>query len=186
MPRRQRSLLAALIASLLLHAAALVGRPPPAATPSPAPPPLQAVLQAATLPPEAPPPAPPELAVDDAPAAPEKAEAARPKPVGKPAKSAVDRKAAVKTWQRELREQVVAQRQQGLCYPAAAIRGGLQGEVSVLVILDGTGLVSASRIEASSGHALLDEAALCAVRRLRPLPDDAPREFVLPVRFVIR
>ena len=73
-----------------------------------------------------------------------------------------------------------------LLYPAAAIERGLQGEALVLLFLDAAGNAIAARIESSSGHGILDEAALRAVRSLRSLPASAPREVLLPVRFRLR
>jgi protein TonB len=73
-----------------------------------------------------------------------------------------------------------------LPYPPEAIERGLQGEALVMIFLDGSGSVVAARLEASSGHALLDDAAVRAARRLRALPDSAPREALLPVRFRLR
>ena len=70
-----------------------------------------------------------------------------------------------------------------LLYPPEAIARGLQGEALVLLFLDEAGNAIAARIEASSGHALLDEAALRAARTLRSLPASAPREALVPVRF---
>ena len=73
-----------------------------------------------------------------------------------------------------------------LLYPAEAIERGLQGEALVLLFLDESGKVVAARLEASSGHALLDDAAVRAARSLRSLPSSAPREALLPVRFRLR
>jgi protein TonB len=73
-----------------------------------------------------------------------------------------------------------------LFYPAEAIERGLQGETLVLLFLDESGNAVAARIEASSGHALLDEAAVRAARTLRSLPASAPREAIVPVRFRLR
>ena len=56
----------------------------------------------------------------------------------------------------------------------------------VLLFLDASGNAIAARLEASSGHALLDDAAVRAARTLRALPDSAPREALLPVRFRLR
>jgi protein TonB len=78
------------------------------------------------------------------------------------------------------------QLQRELPYPPEAIARGLQGEALVLLFLDAAGNVIAARIESSSGHALLDEAAVRAARSLRALPDSAPREALLPVRFRLR
>ena len=73
-----------------------------------------------------------------------------------------------------------------LPYPPEAIERGLQGEALVLIFLDRSGNAIAARLEASSGHAILDDAAVRAARRLRALPDSAPREALLPVRFRLR
>lgn len=179
-----RPFLSALAVSLLVHALALYGPPAPTTSSPPATPPLQASLR--------PPPAAlasPEFIV---PAAPEEsAETAEkpvtaPAPTEKPRKSAVDRKNAPKTWTEAIRDQFAAQQRAGLFYPPAAIRQGLEGEALVLLLIDTQGTVVAARIETSSGHALLDEAALQAVRRLRTLPADAPQETLLPVRFRLR
>ena len=83
-------------------------------------------------------------------------------------------------------EQLRQRDAEGLFYPAEAIAQGLQGEVQVLMILDPSGQVSAARVEQSSGHPLLDAAALRAVRSLRSLPADAPRQVVQAVRFRLR
>jgi len=68
-------------------------------------------------------------------------------------------------------------------YPQEAIDLGLQGEVLLLLFLDGAGNVLAARVERSSGHALLDQAAAKAARQLKALPEGAARETILPVRF---
>ena len=73
-----------------------------------------------------------------------------------------------------------------LPYPPEAIERGLQGEALVLLFLDAAGNVIAARLESSSGHVLLDDAAVRAARSLRSLPDSAPREALLPVRFRLR
>jgi len=73
-----------------------------------------------------------------------------------------------------------------LLYPPEAIERGLQGEALVLLFLDESGNAVAARLEASSGYALLDDAAVRAARTLRALPSGAPREALLPVRFRLR
>lgn len=73
-----------------------------------------------------------------------------------------------------------------LFYPLEAIERGLEGETLVLLFLDASGNAVAARIETSSGHAILDEAAVRAARTLRSLPDNAPREALVPVRFTLR
>jgi periplasmic protein TonB len=86
----------------------------------------------------------------------------------------------------EAARQANAQMARELFYPPEAIARGLEGEVLVLLFLDETGNAIAARLEASSGHALLDDAAVRAARTLRALPDSAPREALLPVRFRLR
>ena len=71
-------------------------------------------------------------------------------------------------------------------YPPEAIERGLEGEALVLLFLDEAGNAIAARIEASSGHAILDAAAVRAARTLKSLPASAPREALLPVRFRLR
>jgi protein TonB len=73
-----------------------------------------------------------------------------------------------------------------LPYPAEAIQRGLQGDALVLLFLDASGNAIAARLESSSGHALLDDAAVQAARGLRSLPHSAPREALVPVRFRLR
>ena len=88
-----------------------------------------------------------------------------------------------KNWQDEVKRQIKKLDERGLFYPAEAISRGLEGEALTLLIIDENGKVSAARIEQSSGHRILDDAALRAVRSLHSLPADAPRETLLPVRF---
>jgi len=73
-----------------------------------------------------------------------------------------------------------------LFYPPEAIERGLEGEALVLLFLDESGNAIAARIEASSGHAILDAAAVRAARTVKSLPSSAPREALLPVRFRLR
>ena len=77
-------------------------------------------------------------------------------------------------------------------YVAGRIGTGLMiaawnGDLAMMkLFLDAPGNVIAARLESSSGHALLDDAAVRAARTLRALPDSAPREALLPVRFRLR
>jgi protein TonB len=79
-----------------------------------------------------------------------------------------------------------AQMARELLYPPEAIARGLEGQALVLLFLDASGNAIAARLESSSGYALLDDAAVRAARTLRALPDSAPREALLPVRFRLR
>jgi periplasmic protein TonB len=62
-------------------------------------------------------------------------------------------------------------------YPLAARRQGLAGTVELEVLLEPSGRVAEARVIASSSHAVLDEAALDAVKRLtaEPFPERLPR-----------
>lgn len=159
------------IVSLLLHIFPFIGdfihdRPRPPVTP-----PMQAEIKAAR------PPAPPPLELD------------KPEPPtpATPTKNILAKSSNSKTpalnWQQEIRRQLKKQRENGLFYPAEAIAQGLEGEVLVFMLLDENGRVAAARIEQGSGQALLDDAAVKAIRALHSLPADTPRQAVLPVRF---
>ena len=98
----------------------------------------------------------------------------------------VPQQASLQPLSGEAARKAAAQMARELLYPAEAIERGLQGEALVLLFLDESGNAIAARLESSSGHALLDEAALRAARTLRALPGSAPREALLPVRFRLR
>ncbi|MDY0269231.1 TonB family protein [Trichloromonas sp.] len=73
-------------------------------------------------------------------------------------------------------------------YPALAKRRRWQGEVLVRVRVDVRGEVCNVRLESSSGHDILDQAALKAVRlwKFHPAHDGErhiPQEVCLPIRF---
>lgn len=141
-----------------------------------APPPLQATLLAAPLPapvliaPETPQPAPP-------------AAAPKPKSLPPPTSRPPERfRAAVGAAATAALRQIA----QNLFYPPEAVAQGLEGEAQVMLFIDEAGNAVAVRLENSSGHALLDEAAVRAARAVRALPEGAPREVLLPVRFRLR
>ena len=69
-----------------------------------------------------------------------------------------------------------------LFYPPEAVALGLEGEVILLLILSDSGQLVAALIARSSGHALLDRAALDAAQRIGALPGN-PRETLFPVTF---
>lgn len=69
-----------------------------------------------------------------------------------------------------------------LFYPPPAVAQGLEGEVVLLLTLDTTGQIRAVDIAKSSGHVLLDEAALDAASHIGSLPGN-PRQTLLPVTF---
>lgn len=69
-----------------------------------------------------------------------------------------------------------------LFYPAAAIAQGLEGDVVLLLTLDSAGQMQSVDIAKSSGHALLDEAAMDAAQHIDALPGNT-RQTLLPVSF---
>lgn len=171
----------AFVLSVTVHAALLLAGADRRNSPPPTPPPLAARLRL--------PPAPPAEtllkntlpAAQTAPAAKpppparasEKAAPATPKPAEKPAAA------------RELRsaQKKLAQHQY---YPPEAIAAGLEGEVRVLILLDADGQIGDVQLAASSGHRLLDQAALRAAWAMGSLPGLSRRELILPVVFRLR
>lgn len=87
---------------------------------------------------------------------------------------------------RDAVKQALSQLHRNLPYPQEAVRRGLEGEALITVFLDETGNAIAARIEASSGHDILDQAATRAAKLIRGLPDSAPREVTLPVHFRLK
>ena len=84
----------------------------------------------------------------------------------------------------ETLDRTLGQLSQTLLYPPEAVRRGLQGEVVVLLELDAAGRVVAASVASGSGHAILDEAAVAAARRLGALgPSLGGKAILLPVRF---
>lgn len=178
MSRIDYRLTLALLLSLLLHLA-----PPLLAmladliepSPPPAPPPLQVSLPAPPAKPAAVP-----LKLDETPPL-KTAPVATQKILTRP-----DSPQKTRSWQSEIRQQLEKQQRRGEFYPPEAIAQGLEGEVLVLMVLNENGQVVAARVEQSSGHRLLDDAALRAIRALSSLPADTPQNVVLPVRFRLR
>ena len=74
---------------------------------------------------------------------------------------------------------------QHLFYPPEALARGLEGEVRLLVRLTPDGRVDEVSVAASSGHAILDNAAIKAAYAMGALPG-APRELILPVVFQLQ
>jgi protein TonB len=73
-----------------------------------------------------------------------------------------------------------------LLYPPEAVAAGIQGEARVRITLDAGGAVTQASIARSSGHGVLDAAALRAVYGLERLPGAPAGELVLPVIFRLR
>lgn len=71
---------------------------------------------------------------------------------------------------------------QHLFYPPDAVARGLEGDVILLLTLAPNGQLTSAEIARSSGHALLDQAALDAARHIGMLPGN-PRQILFPVKF---
>jgi len=76
-------------------------------------------------------------------------------------------------------------------YPARARELGMEGEVVVRCLLDRDGTPGSVTLARSSGHALLDQAALAAVRLWAFEPGrrggvPVPAVIQIPVRFALR
>ena len=179
MPRR---LTLALALSLALHGAALLPdflKRLPAAPPRP---PLQALLRLPPVP--EPPPAEPLLkntldeetvpeAIEPPPPPPKPVEPARkPEPKAAPKNA---QKRDLQIAQRKLSEQQF--------YPPEAIARNIEGEVRLIIRLAENGAVVDVDIAASSGHAILDNAAIRAAYAMGSLAGVTSRELILPVVF---
>lgn len=103
-----------------------------------------------------------------------------------PPKKAVSKPAPALRWENAVRQQINKLKAEGKYYSREAYDQRLEGEVVVLMVLDEAGNVTATRVEESSGHPILDRDAQNAARRLRDLPADAPREVQLPLRFRLK
>ena len=70
-------------------------------------------------------------------------------------------------------------------YPPEAIARGLEGEAILMLRFGANGALVDAQIAKSSGHAILDEAALRAVRATQRFAS-GPREMLFPVTFALR
>lgn len=86
--------------------------------------------------------------------------------------------------QRQLESAYERLAQDDLLYPEEAIRRGIEGEVVLLIEVGAGGQILQASVAASSGHRILDEAAIRAVRRLGSLGTaNAGKSVLFPVRF---
>lgn len=135
-------------------------RLPPAPEPRPVEPLLKNTLDEEVAPKEVePPPPPPPKPVEPA-----------PKPVPKNTQ-----KRDIQIAQRKLSEQQF--------YPPEAIARNIEGEVRLIIKLAENGTVDDVAIAASSGHAILDNAAIRAAYAMGSLTGVTSRELILPVVF---
>ncbi len=67
--------------------------------------------------------------------------------------------------------------QESLAYPLGARRRGISGQIELDVLLEPSGRVASVRVLSSSSHAVLDDAAVEAVKDVKPepLPADLPQ-----------
>ena len=86
------------------------------------------------------------------------------------------------------REIQAAQRKlsQHLFYPTEAVERGIEGEVRLILKLNADGGVDEVDIAASSGHAILDNAAIKAACAMGKLTGATSRELILPVIFQLQ
>jgi len=77
-------------------------------------------------------------------------------------------------------------------YPLIAQRQGWQGEVRIALTIQADGTLANIRVSRSSGYAILDDAAVDSVRRIRAIPEAIASlagenlDLVLPVRYELR
>ncbi len=90
---------------------------------------------------------------------------------------------AAKTAGTRAQEQARRRLNRYVFYPPEAIERELEGEVTLRLLLDRSGLVIEAAIMAGSGHALLDQAALDAARQIGRIDAGGARELLLPVVF---
>lgn len=81
--------------------------------------------------------------------------------------AAASRNAAVEAYMRRLSDHI----RPYLHYPEDALFRGMTGRVMVQFALERNGKVQAIHIKTSSGHMVLDKAAIAAVMRAQPLPE---------------
>lgn len=166
----------ALAVSAVLHAAVLFWPTPAGTPPTPAAPPLVARLKPVRpAAPPAPPPAEPLL--KDTLSTQDKPDAAPPAPAAvRPARlSPVAAARARERAQRKLNAH--------LFYPQDAIDRDLEGTVTLRLLLDDAGRVLEAGVLASSGHPVLDRAAMEAARRMGRVDAGGLRELMLPITF---
>ena len=173
-------LILALTLSLALHGGLLVPdllRQRPAATPRPA-------LRAELRPPPGPvaEPAPAETLLKNTLDAKDEAPAFKPPPPPPPpaakAPPRTSAKQETRSAQRKLSEH--------LFYPPEAIARGIEGEVRLILRLSADGSVESVDVAASSGHAILDNAAIKAAYAMGRLTGASSRELILPVVFQLQ
>jgi periplasmic protein TonB len=81
-------------------------------------------------------------------------------------------------------ERLMERLSETLAYPPEALEQGLEGEVVLILSQDAQGGLARIAVASGSGHAVLDEAAVRAVRDLRSLgPEFDGKTWLFPVTF---
>lgn len=160
----------ALLTSLFLHLALIFD---PAWLADRTPPPRQPRLEARLLPPTL-----PASSIDAVSTEAQPADAAAP---ATPA-SSTPAAAAAKKMRGVALQRAQSALSKHLFYPPEAVAAGLEGEVVLLLTLANDGRIITMEIARSSGHPLLDQAALAAAGHIGALPGN-PHQTLLPVSF---
>jgi periplasmic protein TonB len=71
-------------------------------------------------------------------------------------------------------------------YPPEAIARGLEGTVMLLIVFDNDGRIIDAQLAASSGHAILDNAAIRAAYAVGRMPGQPAGEAIKPVTFQLQ
>lgn len=71
-------------------------------------------------------------------------------------------------------------------YPSQALSRGLEGAVGIRFAVDETGQVAKAQVAKSSGHPVLDDAALDTVRRSWTFPAGPPRLYDITIHFRLK
>lgn len=180
MPSRRFAL--ALCASLLLHLA-IIGGSSLKALLKPTPPPR---LEVRLRTPEPPPPAEPLVKntldrEDEKPVV--ETKQSEPLPQPKPTPKSTPRPQRAEKKQVQAAQRKIAEH---TYYPPEAIARGIEGDVRLLLVLNEDGSLADVQIAVSSGHAILDNAAMKAAYAMGRLSGVTAREMILPVSFRLR
>ncbi|MBK8745784.1 MAG: energy transducer TonB [Propionivibrio sp.] len=168
-------LITAFALSLVLHGVLLVPDIMKRLSVAPPRPALQAILRLPPKP-EKPPDEPLLKNTIDTEEAPKVVKSPAPAPV-KPEQHALS-KQEVRAAQRKVSQYVY--------YPPEAVAQGIEGEVRLILKLAADGTVVDVSIAASSGHPILDNAAIKAVYAMGKLSGATSRELILPVIFQLQ
>ena len=170
------NLVLAIALSLALHGGLLLPDALKRLTAAPPPAPLQATLR---LPPRPEPPAAEPLLKNtlDGEETPKtvKALTVPPAPEKPSAKTRANVKSEVQAAQKKISRNVF--------YPPEAIARGIEGEVRLIITLTDDGSIADVNVAASSGHPILDNAAIKAAYATGKLSGANTRELILPVIF---